>query len=126
MVESHFLARFVSGPMGELLLKGVPDEYQASVIAETLHQYCEPIEGEPPPRWNGARFTGWLKNCGRHARDTVALTAKAEATGDSLPDGSRKLDNGGVILPDGRRLTATQAAAYLRTRQKLAGVGGGS
>lgn len=120
MVETSFLRRYVTGSVGELYLKQVPKEYHASILAECVYQFVELPEGQVEPvRWNGNRFQAWLRNSGTQARRLVAANTKSEAhPGKTAGDGVRLAD-GGLELPDGRRLTARQAAAYLRVRAKV-------
>jgi hypothetical protein len=118
-VEETFLRRFVTGPMGELLMKGVPEEYRPAVIAECIWQYVEPEEGEPPARWRGSKFAGWLRAAAGQARKSVSTAAVASTVGDPDDDGAQELEGGGLLLPDGRRLTAAQARAYRRQRERM-------
>jgi hypothetical protein len=115
-VEDTFLRRFVTGPTGELLMKGVPREYQPAVIAECVYQY---IESDGGKRWSGSRFMGWLGSSGKAARRNVSLAVAAKPDGEPLQDGSQPLVGGGVRLPDGRRLTEAQAKALERMRTNL-------
>lgn len=120
MVEASFLRRYVTGAVGELYLKQVPKEYHASILAECVYQFVELPEGQVEPvRWNGNRFQAWLRNSGTQARRLVAANTKADAQpGESAGPGVRLAD-GGLQLSDGRRLTARQAAAYLRVQAKV-------
>lgn len=118
-VEETFVRRFVTGPTGELLLKGVPEEYRPAVIAECIWQYLEPIEGDPPARWNGSRFGGWLRSTAGQARKNVAAAVAATPIGEPDEEGVRHLEGGGVELPDGRRLTEAQARALRRMKSRM-------
>jgi hypothetical protein len=119
-VEETFMPRFVTGPTGELLLRDVPEEYRPAIVAECIWQFLEPPgEDAPPPRWHGSRFGGWLRNCGEQARRNVAIAVTAKAVGEAAEDGSQQLEGGGLLLPDGRRLTPTQAKNLQRVQERI-------
>jgi hypothetical protein len=88
--ERSFVARYVTGPMGELLLRGVPDELRAAVIAECVFQYAEPKEDGTPVRWHGSRFGAFLGNAGSRARRLVTTRAAESAPTESPGDVIRR------------------------------------
>lgn len=119
MVEASFLRRYVTGTVGELYLKQVPKEYHASILAECVYQFVELPEGQVEPvRWNGNRFQAWLRNSGTQARRLVSRNTRSEVAGEPIEGGAVPLSDGGLELPDGRRLTARQAQSFRRVQAR--------
>ena len=77
--ERTFLQRFTTSMQAELLFRGVPPPMQPEILAEAIYQYVEVREGEPPPSWSAARFSGWLGRSARQVRKTVEEREVREA-----------------------------------------------